>query len=168
MKKSDQMIETLLEMPLAARLFIVFVVVVGLISIAAYVIHRAVRSRQLQRQQTLPLQVHSYSHGPALVFKILFWIHQVLLGLPSALIGLDLLLEGETSGVIAAIGLLLAWIGGTLVWGLAALMHQRTVYELPSVFDQLTDNIARLETMQAHAGAVGAVADAVSSEKAGE
>jgi hypothetical protein len=57
------------------------------------------------------------------------WIHQVLLGLPSALIGLDLLLQGQTSGVIAAIGLLLAWIGGTLVWGLAALMHQRTVYE---------------------------------------
>ena len=153
------MLETLLEMPLAARLFIVFVVVAGLISLAAYVIHRAVRSRQPQRHQTLPLQVHSYSHGPALVFKILFWIHQVLLGLPSALIGLDLLLEGETSG--EAIVLLLAWIGGTLVWGLAALMHQRTVYELPSVFDQLADNIARLETMQAHAGAVGAVADAV-------
>ena len=153
------MLETLLEMPLAARLFIVFVVVAGLISLAAYVIHRAVRSRQPQRHQTLPLQVHSYSHGPALVFKILFWIHQVLLGLPSALIGLDLLLEGETSG--EAVVLLLAWIGGTLVWGLAALMHQRTVYELPSVFDQLADNIARLETMQAHAGAVGAVADAV-------
>jgi hypothetical protein len=153
------MLETLLEMPLAARLFIVFVVVAGLISLAAYVIHRAVRSRQPQRHQTLPLQVHSYSHGPALVFKILFRIHQVLLGLPSALIGLDLLLEGETSG--EAVVLLLAWIGGTLVWGLAALMHQRTIYELPSVFDQLADNIARLETMQAHAGAVGAVADAV-------
>ena len=153
------MLETLLEMPLAARLFIVFVVVAGLISLAAYVIHRAVRSRQPQRHQTLPLQVHSYSHGPALVFKILFWIHQVLLGLPSALISLDLLLEGETSG--EAVVLLLAWIGGTLVWGLAALMHQRTIYELPSVFDQLADNIARLETMQAHAGAVGAVADAV-------
>ena len=157
------MFETLLEMPLAVRLFIVFVVVVGLISLAAYVIYRAVRSRQPQRHQTLPLQVHGYSHGSALVFKILFWIYQVLLGLPSALIGLDLLLEGETSGVIAAIALLLAWIGGTLVWGLAALMHQRTVYELPSVFDQLADNIARLETMQTHAGAVGAVADAGSS-----
>ena len=155
------MFETLLEMPLAARLFIVFVLVAGLISLAAYVIHRAVRSRQPQRHQTLPLQVHSYSHGPALVFKILFWIHQVLLGLPSALIGLDLLLEGETSG--EAVVLLLAWIGGTLVWGLAALMHQRTIYELPSVFDQLADNIARLETMQAHAGAVGAVADAVNN-----
>jgi hypothetical protein len=46
---------------------------------------------------------------------------------------------------------------------LAALMHQRTIYELPSVFDQLADNIARLETMQAHAGAVGAVADAVNN-----
>ena len=128
------MLETLLEMPLAARLFIVFVVVAGLISLVAYVIHRAVRSRQPQRHQTLPLQIHSYSHGPALVFKILFWIHQVLLGLPSALIGLDLLLGGETSG--EAVVLLLAWIGGTLVWGLAALMHQRTIYELPSVFDQ--------------------------------
>ena len=50
------MLETLLEMPLAARLFIVFVVVAGLISLAAYVIHRAVRSRQPQRHQTLPLQ----------------------------------------------------------------------------------------------------------------
>jgi len=155
------MLETLLEMPLVARLFIVFVVVAGLISLAAYVIHRAVLSRKPQRHQTLPLQVHSYSHGPALVFKILFWIHQVLLGLPSALIGLDLLLGGETSG--EAVVLLLAWIGGTLVWGLAALMHQRTVYELPSVFHQLADNIARLETTQARAGAVGAVADAVNN-----
>ena len=65
------MFETLLEMPLAARLFIVFVVVAGLISLAAYVIHRAVRSRQPQRHQTLPLQV-ALSHGPALVFKIFF------------------------------------------------------------------------------------------------
>ena len=69
-------------------------------------------------------------------------------------------MEGETSGVIAAIGLLLAWIGGTLVWGLAALMHQRTVYDLPSVFGQLADNMARLETMQAHAAAEHAIADA--------
>ena len=72
------MFETLLEMPLAVRLFIVFVVVVGLISLAAYVIYRAVRSRQPQRHQTLPLQVHGYSHGSALVFKILFSIHQSL------------------------------------------------------------------------------------------
>ena len=41
------MFETLLEMPLAVRLFIVFVVVVGLISLAAYVIYRAVRSASL-------------------------------------------------------------------------------------------------------------------------
>ena len=108
------MFETLLEMPLAVRLFIVFVVVVGLISLAAYVIYRAVRSREPQRHQTLPLQVHGYSHGSALVFKILFWIYQVLLGLPSALIGLDLLLEGETSGVIAALRYFVSGLGARL------------------------------------------------------
>jgi hypothetical protein len=58
------------------------------------------------------------------IFKILFWIHQVILGLPSATIGLDLVIRGQTDGILAAIGLLLAWIGGTLVWGFAALIHQ--------------------------------------------
>jgi len=59
------------------------------------------------------------------IFKILFWIHQVILGLPAATIGLDLVIRGQTEGILAAIGLLLAWIGGTLVWGLAALIHQK-------------------------------------------
>ena len=97
------------------------------------------------------------------VFKLLFWVHQVVLGLPSMFFAWELLTQGKASGIINVIGVFLAWIGGTLVWGLAALMHQRTVYELPSVFDQLADNIARLETIQAHAGAVGAVADVVNN-----
>ena len=59
------------------------------------------------------------------IFKILFWIHQVILGLPAATIGLDLVIRGQTEGILAAIGLLLAWIGGTLVWGLAVLIHQK-------------------------------------------
>ena len=61
----------------------------------------------------------------SVIFKILFWIHQVILGLPAATIGLDLVIRGQTEGILAAIGLLLAWIGGTLVWGLAALIHQK-------------------------------------------
>src|SRR5262249_29230666 len=50
--------------------------------------------------------------------------HQVVLGLPAATIGLDLVIRGQTEGILAAIGLLLAWIGGTLMWGLAVLIHQ--------------------------------------------
>jgi uncharacterized membrane protein YeaQ/YmgE (transglycosylase-associated protein family) len=65
------------------------------------------------------------------IFKVLFWIHQVVLGLPSMIVGLDILLQGESRGIINGIGLLLAWIGGTLVWGLAALMYRRPFYDLP-------------------------------------
>ena len=59
------------------------------------------------------------------IFKILFWIHQVLLRVPAATIGLDLVSRGQTEGILAAIGLLLAWIGGALMWGFAALIHQK-------------------------------------------
>jgi hypothetical protein len=62
------------------------------------------------------------------IFKILFWVHQVVLGLPSGIIGLDLVIRGQTDGILAAIGLLLAWIGGTLMWGLAALIHKKQIY----------------------------------------
>jgi hypothetical protein len=55
----------------------------------------------------------------------LFWVHQVILGLPSAVLGLDLLMAGETQGIINVIGLFLAWIGGTLMWGFAVLIHRR-------------------------------------------
>ena len=58
------------------------------------------------------------------VFLFLFWTHQLVVGVPSAFIGLDILISGKATGVINAIGLLLAWIGGTLVWGFAVLMSQ--------------------------------------------
>src|SRR5262249_10164843 len=64
------------------------------------------------------------------IFRVLFWVHQVLFGLPSAVIGIDLLdrdfVTGAgttTLGLIPVIGLFLAWIGGTLLWGLASLLH---------------------------------------------
>ena len=58
------------------------------------------------------------------VFKILFWIHQVVLGVPSMFFALELVTKGKATGIINVIGVFLAWIGGTLVWGLAAIIHQ--------------------------------------------
>jgi hypothetical protein len=102
-----------------------------------------------------------YGKDESTGFKLLFWIHQGIVGLPAMSIGADLLLKGKSEGIINAIGLLLAWIGGTLVWGLAALMHRRPVYELPPAFAAVVTNIARLESMQTHSGGVSAVADAM-------
>ena len=69
------------------------------------------------------------------VLKVLFWIHQFFLGIPSMFFGLDLLTHGKTDGIINVIGLLLVWIGGTLVWGLAAIMYERSDYELPALLN---------------------------------
>jgi len=63
----------------------------------------------------------------SLVFKFLFWVHQAFFGLPSIGIGLDLIFKGQTDGILAAIGLLLAWIAGTLLWGLAAIIHRKQI-----------------------------------------
>src|SRR5215831_2699531 len=58
---------------------------------------------------------------------VLFWVHQVLFGWPSAVIGLDLLgfvtTDRTPLGLVPVMGLFLAWIGGTLLWGLASLLH---------------------------------------------
>ena len=94
-------------------------------------------------------------------FRVLFWIHQVVLGLPSVFFALDLLIKGRTDGIINVIGIFLAWIGGTLVFGLAAIMHQQLTYSLPPAFTSIADSIARFETMQTHANALSAVAEAV-------
>ena len=103
--------------------------------------------------------VVSHDKGAAsLAFKTLFWVHQALLGLPSVSIGLDLIVEGKTTGIINAIGLLLARIGGTLLWGFASLMHRREIFDLPPMFVVFADNVARLENIQRHTGAVTAVA----------
>jgi hypothetical protein len=50
----------------------------------------------------------------------------VLFGLPSMGFGLDLLIQGQTTGVLNVISIFLAWIGGTLVFGFAPLMHGHT------------------------------------------
>jgi len=55
--------------------------------------------------------------------RIFFWIHQFVFGLPSVFLGMDLLMKGTTQGLIPAIALILAWIGGTLMWGFATLIH---------------------------------------------
>jgi hypothetical protein len=58
----------------------------------------------------------------------LFWIHQVVFGMPSAFQGLGLLLRGaRDADVMQVIALLLAWIGGTLMWGFASLIHPAAV-----------------------------------------
>ena len=46
-------------------------------------------------------------------------------------------------------------------FGLAALMYRRPIFDLPPVFATIAENVARVETMQARAGAVRAVAEAV-------
>jgi hypothetical protein len=80
--------------------------------------------------------------------------------------GLELLSKGQAEGIISVIGFFLAWIGGTLVWGLAALIHARPSYELPPVFAALGENLARLEAMPVNANAVSAVPDAVDARNA--
>jgi hypothetical protein len=150
------------EMPLAQR-FALFFLIVLLLTGAIGALIWAVRSG-LRKPVSPPLPtVRLRQPGEASkVFQILFWIHQLVLGLPSVGIGLDLLGEGKATGIINAIGLLLAWIGGTLVWGLAAIIHQRPVYELPPILAAINENIARLEKMHEHESAVKAVADELS------
>ena len=80
-------------------------------------------------------QQQSRSFGRASrIFKVLFWIHQVLYGLPSVLLGLVLFYISvrdldvvliTTRGFAVAMPLLLTWIGGTLLWGLASLLHRQ-------------------------------------------
>jgi hypothetical protein len=77
-----------------------------------------------------------YRGGVSQVFIVLFWIHQAVLGLPSVSFGVDLLTEGKADGIINVVGFLLAWIGGTLVFGLAALMHQKVSYTMPPAFSE--------------------------------
>jgi hypothetical protein len=93
------------------------------------------------------------------IFQVLFWIHQVVLGLPSMGSGFQLVTEGQAQGIISVIGFFLAWIGGTLVWGLAVLIHQRPFYDLPPLFVTIQEDVARLAAMQVHAEGVGAITE---------
>ena len=67
------------------------------------------------------------------IFRVLFWIHQVLFGLPSVLLFFEVINIGKgnpdpllvtTTGFGLEIPLLLTWIGGSLLWGLASLLHR--------------------------------------------
>jgi hypothetical protein len=146
------------EMPLAVRFFLASIILLAVVGVIAALVWAGVHF--LGTRTTSP-RIISHDRGASLLFKVLFWVHQILLGLPSITIGLDLLTEGKTVGIVYAIGFLLAWIGGTLVWGLAAIMHQRPVYELPSFLATMAESVARLEKLQTHDKAVGAVADAL-------
>ena len=44
---------------------------------------------------TDPLSVRESGGGPHMVFKVLFWVHQIVLGFPSIGFGLDLLLTAK-------------------------------------------------------------------------
>ncbi len=148
------------EMPFTLRFAIVFLILAALIGALLWVARRLGFWKPLP--PPLPTVRLRYPGEVSSVFQVLFWIHQLVLGLPSVGIGLDLLVEGKATGNINAIGFLLAWIGGTLVWGLAAIIHQRPVYELPPVLAAINENIARLEKMHEHEAAVKAVADELS------
>jgi len=77
---------------------------------------------------------HIQGGGIGGLFKLLFWINQIILGLPCFYFGIDLVTRGRTDGIINVIGLFLAWIGGSLTWGMAALMHERFSFSLPAVY----------------------------------
>jgi hypothetical protein len=52
----------------------------------------------------------------------LFWIHQVIFGLASFEPIVELVFKGGTSGQLNLIPLLLAWIAGSLTFGLSAIV----------------------------------------------
>lgn len=59
------------------------------------------------------------------VFLVIFWIHQAIFGLSSLGAVLNLLLEGGTTNQSSLVPLLLAWIAGSLTWGLGFVMTER-------------------------------------------
>jgi hypothetical protein len=72
--------------------------------------------------------------GHSRLFTLLFWIHQAVFGAPSFFYGADIIINGKTDGILNVIGLFLAWIGGTLTWGIAALIHRHLRFSLPSAY----------------------------------
>ena len=55
------------------------------------------------------------------IFKVLFWVHQVLFGFKPIFEGYLYIFLG--SDLLVTNGEYFTWIGGTLMWGLAALIH---------------------------------------------
>jgi len=60
---------------------------------------------------------------------VIFWIHQIIFGLASLGSVGDLLFTGGTSGQLNVIPLLLAWIAGSLTWGLGAALSGMAQHE---------------------------------------
>jgi hypothetical protein len=88
-----------------------------------------------KRSEPILKNVHRIeSRGLAGIFKLFFWITQIVLGLPCLFYGFELVTRGRADGIINVIGLFLAWIGGTLTWGIAAIMHERFYFSLPAVY----------------------------------
>jgi len=71
--------------------------------------------------------------GAGRFFVLLFWLHQIVLGIPSMVFGVQLLTR-KAEGNLDTLGFLLAWIGGTLCWGFAILVHERQRFPLPKTF----------------------------------
>jgi hypothetical protein len=65
---------------------------------------------------------------------VFFWLVQVILGIPSLLQALNLVITGKAEGALFMIALFLAWIGATLAVGVAALVHGKMGMELPAIF----------------------------------
>jgi hypothetical protein len=78
-------------------------------------------------------QHHVERFGAGRFFVALFWLHQIFLGLPSMAFGVQLLIR-KADGSLDMIGLVLTWIGGTLCWGFAILLHERYRFRLPRTF----------------------------------
>src|ERR1700730_4100496 len=68
-------------------------------------------SGEVVEQQPQVNQHHMERFGPGRFFVLLFWLHQIFLGLPSMAFGVQLLIR-KTDGTLDMIGLVLTWIGG--------------------------------------------------------
>jgi hypothetical protein len=84
-------------------------------------------------QQPQVNQHHVERFGIGRFFVMLFWLHQIFLGLPSMAFGVQLLIR-KSDGTMDMIGLVLTWIGGTLCWGFAVMLHERYRFRLPKTF----------------------------------
>jgi hypothetical protein len=65
---------------------------------------------------------------------LFFWLVQVVIGIPSLLQAVNLVITGKAEGALFMIALFLAWIGATLAVGVATLVHGKMGMELPAVF----------------------------------
>ena len=63
----------------------------------------------------------SWPPHPHSIFKVLFWVHQVLFGFKPIFEGYAYIFLG--TDLMVTNSEYFTWIGGSLMWGLAALIH---------------------------------------------